>query len=255
MKQLILRSACLTIAAVAAACSPDASPVLPSLDAPLSANAAKGGGTDTDSRAVWELFGSYTAADGSTRSTGIRGDGRLADGSAIIDAASDLTGAYQNDRCGVTGKIFWYDPDYSRSGDATIDPDGSSSGLCNGTARSFALYLDGQTATADGPFTNARQVMQLAANESRLQDMWLTNTSISACERLSYESSTEHGENRIRVTRLEGDASGAPGVWTVESTGGHLARCYSWSKGAYRYSGKSYVLPFRIRITEVLYAG
>lgn len=244
----------LVFALSATACVEPA-PTLLEPESPAFVKPGGGGGTDTDSRAVWEFFRTYTAADGSTQSTGIHGDGRLADGSAIADATSDLTGAYQNDRCGVTGKIFWYDPDFSRSGDATIDPNGSNSGLCNGKARHFALYLDGQTATLSGPFTNARQVMQLALNEAELRDMWWTSSSIPECERLSYESSTEHGDNRIQVTRLEGDASGSRGVWMVESTGSHRARCYNWAKGGYRYSGSSYVLPFRIRITEVLHAG
>lgn len=242
-----LRSSLLFATILAAGCDPNA-------DAPLDPAAepqlAKSSNVDTDSRAVWEIqdWLTITAPDGSVSqiATRIRGDGRAADGSTSTTESS----IYQGDRCGVHAKIFWKDPDYSQSGDAVFDPDMnySTRNGC-GAARAVMLHLENGTVVQSGPFTNARQVMQLAAGESRLQTMQWSSHGLSNCERLIF--STADGNDAVRVTRT----ADSPGVWTVESTGSHRAGCYKHSRGSYVYTGTSYTLPFSLKITEVPYAG
>lgn len=186
---------------------------------------------DTDARARFTVYA--TMSDGTTP-TGIIGDGRLSDGSPALGAPSE----YQGSLCGVTAKIFWYNTKLSQSGDATLDPDANAP-TC-GAPRKLGFTIGG-TAQLIGPFSNVNQVMQLAVSQSRLQAMTFDATGLANCSRIIF--------SQVNVTRRSGNTSGLKGTWTVESTS--AGGCYQYSKGAYRYTGTSYALPFYFLITEI----
>lgn len=227
------RPAALSLLALVLACSSDRqtgpSAIVTNVHGFAAAKAAAS--IDTDSRARFTVYA--TMSDGTTP-TGIVGDGRLSDGSPALGAASE----YQGDLCGVAAKIFWYNTKLSRSGDATLDPDANSP-TC-GTARKLGFMING-TKQMIGPFTNVNQVMQLTAGQFRLQAMTFDATGLANCDRIIF--------SQVNVTRLSGNTSGGKGTWTVESTS--TGGCYQYSKGAYRYTGTSYPLPFHFLITEI----
>lgn len=229
------RPAALSLLALVLACSSDRqtgpSAIATNVHGFAAAKAAAS--IDTDSRARFTVYA--TMSDGTTRA-GILGDGRLSDGSpAALGAPSE----YQGNQCGVTAKIFWYNTKLSHSGDATFDPDASSA-TC-GAPRKLGFMIGG-TAQMIGPFTNVNQVMQLTTvGQSRTQAMTFDATGLANCGRIIF--------SQVNVTRLSGNTSGGKGTWTVESTS--AGGCYRFSKGAYRYTGTSYTLPFHFLITEI----
>jgi hypothetical protein len=232
MKRIILPGALVLAAIFAIACSENISATLEPSEVQLS---KKGGGsTDTDSRAIWEW--SNDMSDGSTP-TKIRGDGRLADGSAAGNDRSEFQGGV----CGVHGKIFWNNPSLSRSGDAVFDPDANNSGSC--AARKIHFDLGGDSPIVSGPSTNAREVMQLGVGSHREQTMQFSQNGIANCELLRFGH--DGRGNPVNLTRL------ASGLWQVESLAPHTAVCWNYSKGKYVPNGPTYNLPFRVVITEV----
>ena len=190
----------------------------------------------SDSRAIWSFADTYqSGVDGSGNPifspAGIRSDGR---------------GAYEGGLCGVETRIFWYDLGGSRSGDATFDPDGMRATGCS--ARKLHFYLNG-VKTIVGPGSNAREVMQLAVGESRVQQMGFGVALNKSCERIAFRLEDGSG---VRVTRTDTNTDPqSPRSWAVESTGNHVGACLKLSKGALVPSGISYVLPFSATITEV----
>lgn len=227
---------------------------VPGLSPDVAVQAKSSGGTDTDSRAI--LVWADLMPDGVTV-TGIQGDGRNVDG-----GTTGTVDAYRGDRCGVRAKIFWYDPDFSRSGDLVFDPDFDRAGSCATRKLHFDLDRDPATpATALGPFTNLRQIMQVAA--SRAQVLRFTSTGIANCEAIRFGDADPSDPTGVHVvpgstggvlaTRTAGAVgSTAAGSWTVETRDG-VGRCMVTSKGKYVDTNQTYTLPFSFTVTEVQY--
>ena len=224
---------------------------------------AKGGGsTGTDSRAkwVWADALDLDGVSGAETPAGIRGDGRLADGTAALGAPSE----YQDGMCGVQAKIFWYDTRLSQSGDAVFDPD-KSGGAC-GARRTMQYYLAG----ADGPVslfptgTNAQRVMlvQIGAPELRRMNFRIDQSGCAALRfhdvydyggTATYEPLGEQIASEVRITRLDANTDArAPRRWRVESQGTHRAVCaVSDRRGVLTNTTTTYYLPFAVEITEI----
>ena len=187
--------------------------------------------TDTDSRVA--LTFSDVVPDGS-------------DGSIVVAAIqSDSKGAYTGDQCGVHGKIFWYNPDKSQSGDAVFDPDYARDRSCPDAPRK--LLIEG---SADGPFVNFRGIMT-AANGGTIDVGMRVNGSVTttegvACEDLLFESAL------VTVHAASYKAAGRTGSWTVQSNPatGHLAQCRVWEKRSLADKGMV-ALPFEATINEI----
>jgi hypothetical protein len=190
--------------------------------------------SDPDSKARYTF---YLVMPDDAHPTGIVGDNRLADGSSANAGAS----VYEGGKCGVHGKIFWYDQSLSESGDAVLDPD-KNRATC-GAARKLNIAPFG----AVGPSMNFAAIMQLTGTESRDHQLNMT-LYIKGCERLMY---TAEVGSAVRVTRLSGDATGTPGSWRAESVGNHRAGCYNSSKYGYKYSGVWYYLTMNVLIEEL----
>ena len=193
---------------------------------------------DTDSRAAWSFADQYVSgtnelAEAILSPTRIRGDG---------------LGDYRGDECGVHAKIFWYDPSFSRSGDAVFDADMNSPGSCARRALNF-YWTDDATATRLAPFMNARRVMQLGIGGSRLQDFSF-DIGAATCARVQFSALNGRG---VRVTRADVSVGTAPRSWRVESTADHSAECYVVKKGRYVASGELRFLPFVATIVELPY--
>jgi hypothetical protein len=196
------------------------------------------GNVDTDSRLRVEYFDMMS--DGVTNA-GITGDNRLADGSSSNAGYS----SYQGDLCGVRAKIWWYNTSASQSGDATLDPDADRA-TC-GAVR-YLTFKFGSAPVKVSAFANVRQVMQLTLDQpTRLQRMGYELSNVSNCDRIVFD-----GASQILVTRTDTNADPtAPRTWTAESQAPHQGYCEVYSKGAYRQNGVTYILPFRMALTEI----
>ena len=232
MKRTVLFCTLALTAAVSYGCSEDRPSPTEMTELQAAFGKTGGGGTDTDARAIFEF---YDAAAGGQTSL-IRGDGRDVSGAAAPTGSS----RYQGDVCGVMSKIFWYNQSLSQSGDAVFDPDQNRT-TC-GAARFVWLDLPEGSVKA-GFHTNVGRIMHLQVGEWRLQRMPLSSTGITGCSMLRFTD--ENGNDLVKVTRT------SETTWTAESTGNHRAGCYENKQGTFRYLNKSYVLPFRIQITEV----
>jgi hypothetical protein len=255
MKRIVTPLVLLLGAATACA---DHVPTSLSPDAPALAKNTKGGGSvDTDSRALWVFHSALS--DGSAAR--LYGDGLDRNGAPLTSGDSE----YAGETCGVRGKIFWWDPDYSQSGDAVFDPNWEASS-CPRELR-LDTNADGAADVRFGPFTNARQVMQVGdqdGSNSRTQVMVFTDTGIRDCDRIRFGDPDPNDRTGLTplsggvvVTRLAGAASpdpngpkpATPGQWSVETVDG-VGKCLKYSKGKYVETGVSHVLPFRATITE-----
>lgn len=212
--------------------------------------------TNTEATTRWEFL--VALSDAGPTPAAIRGDGRAGDGKAALSTtqAETVSGVYENARCGVRTRLFAPDAAGSGSGDATIDPDADWNKGLRCERRFFSVTLTDaangnvRVLPAVGPFTNA-------------QDVWGTETvgetamgwvlGLPDCERLIFGDrdfiAVKEGRAPVRISR-EADVAGKR-VWTVETQPPHTARCVVWSVGEYRWTGPEYVVPYRIRITEM----
>ncbi|MDP9348929.1 MAG: hypothetical protein M3P24_07300, partial [Gemmatimonadota bacterium] len=231
-------SSVLLMAALAAGCAEN--PTTAEITAPEEAQFGKTS-TDTDPRAIWEYFPSFTDANGPQTSR-LTGDGRDSLGAATADGSS----IFRGDKCGVHAKIFVG----NGGGDGVLDPDMNydRNTVCEGGKRYLQFNLGTSGTVKAGAFTNAFGIWWFDPGESRVQKMNYRYNNISNCEILRFEDA--NGLSAVRVTRVD-DGTGAK-QWTVESLpnnkdGKHLAGCYVYSKGSYVFNGKTYDMPFRAR--------
>jgi hypothetical protein len=237
----------LLIAAASIACA-DNAPLMPlPSDALLAKGGNGGGGGGTDSRAQWYFH--RTLSDGVT-ATRLYGDGRALDGTSLADASTEPSAYDGEAQCGARGTIAWYSDPSRASGNAFFAPQGGSTALCQGVART--LRVDIGTVVEVKWTTTVPGIMQLAVGGSAVQDlMFGPNVVIPNCARLVYSAAVV--SSGVRVTRLAGDEAGSPGEWTVESEGTHVAGCYNFTRGnQLSHTGPDYYLPFRARVVEVL---
>jgi len=221
---------------LATACSGD--PLRPaSFDAPEPAaarNAAE------NSRAIWTWYG--TLSDNVTP-TLLRGDGLAVDGVTPADPP-----AYEGGRCAVRATISWYGAPNRATGDAFFAPAGGTSDPLCPAGRTITVVIGGVTHQLQWT-TTVSEVMQVAVNETRTQDLMFGPTPTLPCARIIY--SLEVG-SQVRVTRTAGDTQGTAGEWTIESDGNHEAGCYVFAKGnKLSWNGSIYYLPFRASFAEV----
>jgi hypothetical protein len=174
-----------------------------------------------------------TMSDGITP-THVFGDGRLANGAPAPDSS-----IYQGGLCGVKALIF-----VSASGDAVLDPAGAS-GPC-GARRSLSFDF-GSGVVSYAPFVNVHAVVQLQLGESRPDDIRFTNMGAPGCDALRYSGPSD-GTSSMRVTRTANPLD--PNVWTMESEPPHIAGCYAFSKGQYRFV-QAYVMPVHFEIRQL----
>jgi hypothetical protein len=202
----------------------------------------------TDSRAQW--FFNRMLWDGVT-ATKLYGDGRLLDGSPVVNDIADPSGYDGESRCAVQATINWYKSSPPASGDVFFAPQGGSSPLCQGIRRTLTVDSGAGVLAVAWP-TTVHQIMQIATGQSRTQDeMWGPVDGIANCARLRY-SVPDLGSG-VTVTRVSGNTSRVAGTWTVESRGTHMAGCYNFTKGsALTHTGPDFYLPFSVTIVEVL---
>ncbi len=234
-------SSVLLMAALAAGCAEN--PTTAEITAPEEAQFGKTS-TDTDPRAIWEYFPSFTDANGPQTSR-LTGDGRDSLGAATADGSS----IFRGDKCGVHAKIFVG----NGGGDAVLDPDMNyKEGSCSGGARYVQFNL-GSSVVKAGAFTNAFKVWHFTPGQSQVQMMRYSFNNIPDCERLTFEAANDLSP--VRVTRVDDGTDGKPKQWTVESVpaadGKHWAGCYVFRGGKYVYNNTKYEMPFSARITEV----
>ncbi len=205
-----------------------------------------GKNTDTDPRAVWEYHKTTTSGT----PAGIRGDGQATDGSPLL-SSSTIGGAYQNDVCGVGGKIF-----EGGSGDATIQPTANYNKSLSCGPRTIYVDLGGSMGTQKAHFMNVRDAVDLAnsGNKTSLQPFQVTIDNYPACELLRFGHTVNGVQvgDEILVTYLGKDAQGRR-VWSAESTDNHEAGCFKYSKGSYQWDKMLRPVPFYLVITEVPY--
>ena len=204
------------------------------------AMAAKGGQADLNSRTNWTFYS--TLSDGVTTAVMV-GDGRGLDGGPSPTPGES---SYPGEICGVRGYLF-----KDGSGDAVFDPafDPDFSPCGN----RVMLGNLGAGVVPLTPFMNARQVWQMAESTQKVEDMLLSLlNAVTPC-------GTSNSNTHLAVTVANGSGvviarlptvDGA-GVWTVETTGNHLAACMKWSKGRWVDSGLDVYLPFSARFVEI----
>jgi hypothetical protein len=177
---------------------------------------------------------------------GIRGDGRLKDGSSANGADAE----YQTNLCGAQGHIAnMPDPNgVAGTGDLSFDPDNGTN-YC-GAARYFSMNLDG-VLTRVTPLSRVFSLWSIGVGAT------VTTTEgfgvqLPNCSVLKFDSA--YGSDNILVTRLD-DGIG-PRRWLLKSQGSHMAACLVQSKkgpATMIATGKKYFLPFAITITEIPY--
>jgi len=179
---------------------------------------------------------SFTAVIGpDTVPAGIRGDGRLADGSA-----SGGNSAYQGGMCGVVA--------YQLSNETRWDLYTATG--C-GSARVLRFWLAGATGLSTDHQTKsiARDLLSLAVGESRTDQFEGFNLDQPNCTRAEFNSAYA-GSNNPRRTRLPDAADGAK-QWRIESQGSHQAMCLYTAKGKDQLGGLTVAMPWAYTIREV----
>lgn len=269
MKRLFFPLVVLGLLVLAAACTDNDLPTaLDEADIHPATAAAKGGpsgAVDTDSRA------------------------RIVVDDNLKITSDDLTGldgttAYVGDACGVRAKLFYYDPDQSRSGDLVFSPAQSHSN-CAGGARALVFrFPDGDYRAA--PYITVGKAMQVGAGGS---DAWIADKTPTAtayiaprdtaayqpltfslgksqCDELVYENVRVDRTSGLGAWRDDPTRAGwgrweqdvdEVGAWTVASTAGadgttHAATCYYYAKRGERKQGVTYNMPFHFDVTEIL---
>lgn len=208
--------------------------------------AAKGAPVDSSPRGslVWA---DSVLVNGNLVPTGIRGDGRLKDGSAATGSPSN---EYQGNYCGVQAFA-------SPVPDLNYKPDGlygnltaAQKAIC-GPARFYNFYLGGPSGAPTAAFAHsiARGLWSLAAGQSAVQ--W---EGFGICGgKLMYNDSTRYApSNSPLQTRLP-DVGGAR-QWRIESRGTHKGVCVTYNpNGSVKAVGPGLLLPFSLTVTEVPY--
>ena len=216
---------------------------------PKQALLAKEGRVDTSPRAslVWA---DSVVVNGSNVPAGIRGDGRLKNGSPSSGTPSN---EYQGAWCGVTAFASGADLDFKPNSSWTT----SMQSAC-GSQRLYNFYWSGPGAggTPNGPHSIARGLWSLAAGQSVSQ--WEGfGVQLTGCGILMFNDSALYAPSSSpRQTRLP-DVT-VNGVterqWRIESQGTHQGACVTYNKnGSVKSVGPWYVLPFSLTVTEVSY--
>jgi hypothetical protein len=179
------------------------------------------------------------------RIAGVRGDGRLRNGTIATESPSN---EYQGSFCGVHGVL-------DSTGSMDFDADtyyASSMAAACGAKRYLRFFLNG--AESDplqyAPHTVANNIAQVVVGESRTF-VYGFGIQQPNCQRLRYDD-TYAGSSNALVTRLP-DVNGAR-QWRIESRGTHHAMCVLLDKrGNLIPTGVTYFLPFAMTVTEVKY--
>lgn len=183
---------------------------------------------------VWQF---YSQVDDAT-AAGITGDGLGVSGTA--PAAAGSTGDYEGGKCGVRAQLQLV----SGSGDATMDADMDASSKSKCPRRTVVYSSASGLVQADpAPFTNARDVYALSASGATNGGSGVMQWTINqpGCERLRFEG--------VLIVRV-GPSAPAKGQWEVRTTN-HTAICLQAVGSSYEETTETYVLPYRILITEI----
>ena len=191
---------------------------------------------------------------------GIRGDGRLKDGSS---ATGPLSNEYQGGWCGVAATLATTGT--SPGGDMNYTPGisytSSMQTACSGGARVYEFYLSADsahlnpTALVFGPHSIARGLANLAPGAAITQ--WEGfGIQQATCSILMFNDLFPPSQS-LRYTRLPDVVVNGRTVrqWRIESQGSHIAACVkNGSKpGTYVLQGPYYYVPFALTVTEVPY--
>ena len=220
------------------------------------------GGVDTDSRARW-AWADMVTIDGLAVPAGIRGDGRLANGTPTATDSS----VYQGDVCGVHAKIFFANASLSGSGDAIFAPDMNYSAKtsCGGIRRVLRFQLaEGGPHTELETFNNAMKIMFVPAEGGTIRMNF--GLGVSGCEGARFHDFYDAGgglatyepnaggpiARAVRVTRLDGGTGARK--WRIESQAPHTAVCAVTVKSGMVNTNRTIELPFSVEVTEIPYA-
>jgi hypothetical protein len=182
--------------------------------------------------------------------SGLRGDGRLRDGTA-----STSNSEYQGGYCGSNGVIYnglLTNTGTDDSGDLNIAPDGLHGGYC-GEPRYYDFYFGGAGAapTRAAAATRLFAIWALAVGSPQSRAAAF-HVHLPECTQLVYDDAVTPSQS-LRVTRLPDVESGSGTVrqWRIESQGTHMATCRI-QKSLKRYVvGQSYYMPLSMVVTEV----
>lgn len=187
---------------------------------------------------------------------GIRGDGRLKDGSPASGAPSS---EYQGGWCGVAATLAT--AGIAPGGDMNytpgIDYTSSMQIPCHGGPRVYEFYLSSDSAhlnpspVASGTHSIARGLANLAAGAVVTQWEGFATTCF-----LMFNDAFPPSQS-LRYTRLADVVVGGRTVrqWRIESQGSHIAACVvaGAKPGTYVPTGVTYFVPFALTVTEVPY--
>lgn len=211
---------------------------------------------DSNSRANF-VWADSIFFDGAWVAAGIRGDGRLKDGSP---ASSTPSNEYQGKYCGVAAIL--YTAGTAPSGDMDYTPGfnytSSMQTACQGGPRVYEFYLSGDSAhltssaLASGPHSIARGLANLAPGAVVTQ--WEGfGIQQSNCPNLMFNDAFPPSQS-LRYTRLADVVAGGRTVrqWRIESYGSHVAACVAngAKPGTYVPTGVTYFVPFALTVTE-----
>jgi hypothetical protein len=247
MPRSVYRLFVLLALATAAACDDSSTK---DLIGPGPAVAAKVTTSDTNPRAnlVWA---DSVVVNGVTIAAGIRGDGRLRDGTPASGTPSN---EYQGGWCGVSA---WRE---GTNLDFKPNPSSWTSALqaACGSQRLYSFYLNGPNSvpTMNGPHSVSRGLWSLAVGQSAtLQEGFGLN--LANCAILMFSDSARFApSNGLRQTRLPDVVVNGVSQrqWRIESQGSHQGACVLYNRnGSIKSVGPWYHLPFALTVTEVKY--
>jgi len=191
---------------------------------------------------------------------GIRGDGRLKDGSP---ASGTPSSEYQGGWCGVAATLATAGT--APGGDMNYTPGvnytSSMAIPCAGGPRLYEFYLSSDSAhlnplpLASGPHSIASGLANLAPGAVVTQ--WEGfGIQQSNCSTLMFNDLFPPSQS-LRYTRLADVVIGGRTVrqWRIESQGSHVAACVKngAKPGTYVLQGPFYYVPFALTVTEVPY--
>ena len=184
---------------------------------------------------------------------GIRGDGRLKDGTVATGTPSN---EYQGHLCGVSGYLA---AATNESGELILDP-GAGDSVC--AARSFNFYLSADSthlnpvAFPNSPVSHARGLWNVGPAGASVTQFEGFGPMQSNCPILMFNDAFPPA-NSLRYTRLSDSTtpSGPVRRWRIASQGSHMAACVSMGNkaGTYVPNGIYYFVPFVLTVTEVPY--
>ncbi len=187
---------------------------------------------------------------------GIRGDGRLKDGSPATGTPSN---EYQGRWCGVAADLSTVGT--APSGDMNYTPGinytSSMQTACQGGPRVYEVYLSSDSGhlnpspVASGTHSIARGLANLAPGA--VVSQW--EGFVSSCY-LMFNDAFPPSQS-LRYTRLADVVVSGRTVrqWRIESQGSHIAACVvtGAKPGAFVPTGVTYFVPFALTVTEVPY--